>query len=267
MLSTNLTEQSCRHERSQCSDDQTLCQKTLKNYFCTTKPSTPSSNHHQTDETRRSRFYTRAGTHHHHRPICSISHPVLFAQLLFKRPQPTLDTNQSTDEAGFKPGYATTETTYSRSSNSDREPLSGTSRSGSQPSTSGRHSAQWSTVAYVRSCGSRNHTNRYLQSSATKSDQQFIQTSKSEHFHLERRTNLGDPLRTLPSTFLFNSLLQHSTQQTSGTEVTSLQSQVRRRHVSHHRLTQAHDHHAGRPHHSYNGTRPATTHHEKRKNL
>ena len=180
MLSTNLTEQSCRHERSQCSDDQTLCQKTL------IKTTTAQQSHQplQATTTKLSRHDDHDSTQErepiiHHRPICSISHPVLFAQLLFKRPQPTLDTNQSTDEAGFRPGYATTETTYSRSSNSDREPQSVTSRSGSQPSTSGKHSAQWSTVAYVRSYGSRNHTNCYLQSSATKANNSTYRRRKA----------------------------------------------------------------------------------------
>ena len=63
------------------------------------------------------------------------------------RLQPTLDDHQSGDQAGFKPSYATTDT-FSRSSNSDREPPSGTSRCGSQPSTSKvfdtvEHSSVW----------------------------------------------------------------------------------------------------------------------------
>ena len=33
----------------------------------------------------------------------------LFSQLGFKRLQPTLDANQSGDQAGFRPGYSTTD--------------------------------------------------------------------------------------------------------------------------------------------------------------
>ena len=42
------------------------------------------------------------------------------------------------------------ETTFTRSSNSDIEPPSGTSRRGSQPSSSRKPATQWSTAAYGR---------------------------------------------------------------------------------------------------------------------
>ena len=45
-----------------------------------------------------------------HWPICSIPNLYkLFSRLLFKRLQPTLDDNQTADQAGFRRGYSTTD--------------------------------------------------------------------------------------------------------------------------------------------------------------
>ena len=45
-----------------------------------------------------------------YRPVCSISMLYkLFSQLLFKGLQPTLDDKQSQHQAGFRPGYSTTD--------------------------------------------------------------------------------------------------------------------------------------------------------------
>ena len=48
-----------------------------------------------------------------YRPVCST--PLLhkfFSQLLFRRPQPTLDASQSVNQAGFRPGHSTTDHLY-----------------------------------------------------------------------------------------------------------------------------------------------------------
>ena len=81
-----------------------------------------------------------------YRPICSI----LILYELFSQPcvnphwtPASLLTKQVSDRATLR------ETTHSRSNSSDREPPSGTSLCGSQPSTSKKKpSTQWNTAAY-----------------------------------------------------------------------------------------------------------------------
>ena len=105
----------------------------------TTKPSNPTSNHHRTGETRRSKLCTRAGNQPHYRTTDpSVRSPSCKNSLASSSPSdnnphwtPTSPlTEQASDRA------APRQTTFSRSSNNDREPSSGTSHCASQPSTS-----------------------------------------------------------------------------------------------------------------------------------
>ena len=118
---------------------------------------------------------------------------------------------------------------------------------------------------------SRNHTYCCSQNSTTSNEQQCTLTSEastsisSEEPSRATRSARSGPTRSC------NTSWDH--QQESGRDITTesnlpnttptrtLQPQICRRHSSHLRVTEAHDHHARRLHRSYDGTRPATSLH------
>ena len=163
------------------------------NYDCTTNPSNPTSNHHQTGETRRSKFSTRAGTWHHHRTTS----PCVRCPFCTNSPASQTPTSSLTKQAS---DWATPQqTTFSRSSNSDRWPQSGSSHFGSYPSISKRHPAQLNTAARGRphvNKAWRSHTYRCSQSCATNNEQQDTPTSQAIPPQVENQT--GVPAQHVP---------------------------------------------------------------------
>ena len=160
--------------------------------------------------------------------------------------------------------------------------MNGTSHSWSEPSTCKKKpSTQWSRAAHGRRYGSqasRNHTNSCSQSSTIQQRASVHNDAKKANISTERGTKQGDSL----STRRFNSLLQYIMKpvegkrkkfnhgvrlvehhpmnlSTSGSQTTSFSSGGSLKHDDHH--------HAQRPHHSYNGTRPATALHENENHL
>ena len=134
-----------------------------------------------------------------YRPVCST--PLLykfFSQLLFRRPQPTLDASQSVNQAGFRPGHSTTDHLYAFQQL--KEPLRSSSK---------KHSFDTVEHSSVRKAlREQGIEERYIQRLTEELyDQQraTVDTDvRSKHCHLERGTKHGDPLSTLS----FNSLLQ-----------------------------------------------------------
>ena len=120
------------------------------------------------------------------------------------RLQPTLDANRSADQAGFRRSCSTSDHFFTFQRKSLIEPSSGTSRCGSQPSTSKKPPTQWNTAAYGRlrgSTASRNHTYCYSQTN----EHQCTLTVKAN-----MSISSEEPSReTRFSTLLFNSLLQY----------------------------------------------------------
>ena len=124
---------------------------------------------------------------------------------IFKRVQPTLDDNQTDDQSGFRPVFSTTDHFFTRSSNSDREPPSGTS-----PCVAAigfkkvfgtvEHSSVW---AVFREQGVQEHHTYYSQKLDHQQRAAVHTDVKGNYFHLEQGTMLGEPISML----LFNGTL------------------------------------------------------------
>ena len=134
-----------RHKRGKAADTRGVnavmikySNRRLKHTLTTTVQQRPSNSHKQPLPNGRSKVIHMSGTHHHHgttdptvrSPSCTNSLASSSSSVYNPHQTPTSPlTKQPSDRA------APRQATCSRSSNSDREPLSGTSRSGSQPST------------------------------------------------------------------------------------------------------------------------------------
>ena len=178
--------QSCGHERSQRSDDQRLQHnirlKHTLTYNCTPRP---TNSHKQPRPNGRSKVIHMSGTHHHHgttdpsvrSPSCTKSSASSSSSGYNPHQTPTSPlTKQPSDWA------APRQATCSRSGNSDREPLSGTSRSGSQPSTSKNIATVENSLrmeGLTRSKTSRNNTYSHSRGSTTDSEQRYTRRSKA----------------------------------------------------------------------------------------
>ena len=150
----------------------------------------------------------------------------------------------------------------------DTWPPNGTRHFRSQPLAS-RHSTQLSTAAYGESCASKelsSHTYRCSERLSTHSKQQCTQTP-----HANTSTSSREPRRATTSARscsspLYNTAGNHQVR--SGRE-TPTESDLSNMTVTRTSPTSAwqttffslpaHDHHARRPYHSHNSTRPATT--------
>ena len=105
-------------------EDQTLQQKNQKItcYDWDNQVINPSKKHHRTVKTREIHYFTRAETRHRHptpdpsvrSPSCTNSSANASSGGL----QPTPDIHQSVDQAGFRPGYSTTDHMYNTNFNS-----------------------------------------------------------------------------------------------------------------------------------------------------
>ena len=195
-----------RHERTQRRDDQRHNQRkkhVRRLYNKAIKPhEEPPLNWRETTVKVKYTSWSPASPSNH-RHICSILILYkLISQLLFKRLQPTHKTTSKPLPRQVSDQATPRQTTFARSSNSDREPPSGTKRCGSLPSTSRKHSTRMGGLEGTRRRG--NHTYNYSQSSTTKNEHQCAQTSEANTHTSSEEPSMGDPLNTL----LFNSLPQ-----------------------------------------------------------
>ena len=180
--------QGSRHESCQRRNDQTLHQKSHKHlprlYNTAIKPTEePPSNWR--DTTIKVRYKSSdPSSPSNYRPFLY----KLFSQLFFDRLQPTLDASQSVDQAGFKPGYFHDRTLFLRSNNSDREPPSGTSRFGTQPST------RLSTAAHGGPCGNKASGNTQGDPLGTLLFQSLLQNDMNPLSEKWNRDNYGGRL-------------------------------------------------------------------------
>ena len=185
-------------------------------------------------------------------PICSIT---ILYNLFKQQQQPTLDNNQSADQAGFRPGHYSTFSLSSNSPTDSHRVASATvGRSHRLQKKSHRHS------------GAQQRMDGFEGSEALRPATRSVHTDvESKHFHLERGTKQGDPLCMLLSNSLIQCIMKPLTgkwkrcnqgvrlaEHDPNTNLCNLR--FCRRHSSHLWLAEAHDHHAGRPHHSCDGT-------------
>ena len=160
-------------------------------------------------------------------------------------------------------------TTCTHSSNSDTWPPNGTRHFGSQPLTSRRHSTQLSSAVFGGSCASRelsSHTHRCSERFTMHRKQQCTQTPHANTSTSSRELSRATSSARSCSTHLCNTSGNH--QLRSGTE-TPTKSDLSKMTVTRTSSTSAwqttffsspaRDHHAGRPYHSHNSTRSATT--------
>ena len=188
--------QSCRHERFQRRDDQTITKNIC--HACTTESSSQVGNHHRTRETLRLNLIYKSGdpSSSNHRPSCSI--PIWYKLFTPHRP---------VHQTGFRPGHSTTNHLYTFQQRNQRAARWHQTLRVAAINFKKR-STQLSAAASGGPYGSRaskNHTCSYSQSSTTHSEQANTRTSKGN-----TSTSSGEPSRlTHSARSRSNSLLQH----------------------------------------------------------